>query len=452
MQGRPDAYFFKVDTSATSEITHQLISTLEIKTPSSLSISGTCLLQRVRESLEGKPHSRQDALDACKQAAGYSTQAKTPYGFITTYDVIWCYYLDADLVMHISPGFPTNVSGVESGFNVIYFWVSKALQEDQSKRRLLQPIPVRDLSRSKGKTVSRPSHTQAKGKENESQQKSKGHSALKQGSGKQQALTMHNLNQRTLTCTVSVPCCNVAGPGGVAGHASPMPVLKASSAAAAAASVDAPIRFVGVLQENLARITWRVVLAGGEPAVVKAYEEEKFRDLELACYDALEPLQGRSVPSVLRRGFTLQRPGPSDLYPGAATDDPRVHALVLSWVGPCPRADPAPEMGADALRRARRVLERMHRSGVVHGDVDLRNMVCEPVSGRVMVFDFSHAETLASLGGDQASFGKACIQDLRRLDHLLERTADKAAGKAKLVGATGKAKPAARRGGLLGLR
>ena len=42
----------------------------------------------------------------------------------------------------------------------------------------------------------------------------------------------------------------------------------------------------------------------------------------------------------------------------------------------------------------------MHGRGVAHRDVKPRNTTVDPDSGRVVIFDFSHATTLPWLGGD----------------------------------------------------
>ena len=75
----------------------------------------------------------------------------------------------------------------------------------------------------------------------------------------------------------------------------------------------------------------------------------------------------------------------------------------------------------------------MHGRGLAHGDVKppRRNMTVDPESGRVVIFDFSHATTLASLGGDGARFCEACAKDMRALDkHSMRAAAVSAAAKA----------------------
>jgi hypothetical protein len=232
--------------------------------------------------------------------------------------------------------------------------------------------------------------------------------------------------------------------------------MKAACLVAAAAEA-APILLLEVLAEQRDRITWRALLPGGATVVVKAYDCADDRDLEVECYDALQPLQGRSVPSVLRRCLLIEAPGPSMLYANDAADDPRVHAIVLSWVGP--EGGPAGDgsgrgLTEAALRKARRVLRRMHGRGVAHGDVHPRNMAVDPASGRVVVFDFSHAATLASLGGDGARFAEACAEDMRRLDKHLARAADSEAAAAAASAANLRAAAPAgtTRGALLRLR
>ena len=82
----------------------QTIAVIETKTPA-LSHRGTCVLSQIDEHTRNDFGSRMDALDACQQVASYAIQARTPYGFITTYGLLWCFFFDKDGVMHISPGF-----------------------------------------------------------------------------------------------------------------------------------------------------------------------------------------------------------------------------------------------------------------------------------------------------------------------------------------------------------
>ena len=73
----------------------------------------------------------------------------------------------------------------------------------------------------------------------------------------------------------------------------------------------------------------------------------------------------------------------------------------------------------------------MHGRGVAHRDVKPRNITVDPESGRVIIFDFSHATTLASLGSDRARFCEACAEDMRELDkHSMRAPAVLAAAKA----------------------
>jgi hypothetical protein len=381
------------------------------------------------------------------QAAAYSIQTRTRYGLITTFSFLWCFVLDEYAVMHVSPGFPTHVSGLKSGFNVMYYWISTALADEERGQKLPLFVPVTDGRNTKKKTdppaqadeqgAAQP--RPGRGKENESQQKPKGRGATKGGSGKQRALATYNGDRRDSPCPASILFCGAADAGPTVLRSSLMPAEDGLAAVAAGAGEAETVVLSEALAEHRDRITWRALLPGGAQAVVKAYDCADDRDLEVQCYDALLPLQGRSVPSVLCRRLLVEAPGPSALYADDAADDPRVHAIVLSWAGPVEGTTQA-VLGEAELRRARRVLRRMHGRGVAHGDVHPRNMTVDAASGRLIVFDFSHAATLASLGGDQASFSKACAEDMRRLDKHLARAAEATAA------------AAAKRGALLGLR
>ena len=409
---RADGYCVGTDPVA-------IVAVVEAKKPS-LSACGDCLVKQVHDKKAGKAKSRLDSTDACEQAACYSIQAGTPYGFITTYTFLWCYFLDPYGIMHVSPGFPTHVSGLRSGFNVMFYWISKALAEDRRGWKLPALVRVSD-GQEKAEPLPQPDKQgAARGKENESQQKPKRGAAAGRGGGKLRALATYNGGQRDASCPTGFLCCGAAD---AALRASPMPARDGLTAATA--EVAQPL-LLEALAEHRDRITWRALLPDGTLVVVKAYDCADDRDLEVECYDALQPLQGRTVPSLLRRRLLVEAPGPSIRYADDAADDPRVHAIVLSWAGPEESpvlAGPGRGLSVAALLRGRRVLRRLHSRGVVHGDVDPRNMAVHPASGRVVVYDFSHASTLASLGGDRARFSEACAEDMRQLDKHLARAA-----------------------------
>jgi hypothetical protein len=424
---------------ATSDPTHPIVAALEAKKPS-LTARGDCLVRQYKDHNAGVPNSRLDSEDACQQVGGYLTLLRTPYGFITTYEYIWCVFLGADRVLHVSPGFATNISGKRSAFNVMYYWIRKALADDRRQWQL--PVWIAVSSSKEQKDGLRPDQ---RDKENKSQQKPKegpaAHCAGGAG-GKQRPLAAYNRDPSDPSCPAGLLCCSAAASSQ---FLRPLPegwpfpacdVCAAVAAATGAALAAARLRLFEVLVEQKERITWRAVHADGAPAVVKAYVSAAARDLEMECYDALRPLQGRSVPRVLQRSLLISPPGPRYYYTDSDyPHDPRIHAFALSWVGPEPaeqaRDDPqrAPDEGT--LERVRRVLRRMHGLGVAHGDVHPGNMAVDPGSGRVAVFDFSHAATLASLGGNRAAFSRACAEDMRALEeHLAAAKEAKAKAKA----------------------
>ena len=195
-----------------------------------------------------------------------------------------------------------------------------------------------------------------------------------------------------------------------------------------------PVVLSESLVEQFDRITWQALLPCGSLAVVKAYADPENRDLEVACYNKLKCMQGDSLPTLIQDCFYIDNPGPRSYFARAGVEDPRVHAIVLSWVGPSrdrTRAGWGRGLGEASLRRARQILEQMHRLGVAHGDVHPRNMAVDSVSGRVFLFDFSHATTLDLFDGDCKKFGFYCSRDLKDLEEHLEYAKSTAAAHAR---------------------
>jgi hypothetical protein len=176
------------------------------------------------------------------------------------------------------------------------------------------------------------------------------------------------------------------------------------------------LRFLVVDQKD--RITLQVRLLDGPSlpsrlAVVKAYDTAEGRDREVRCYRALERLKASgSVPLLFNGDLMLHWPDP---------DERRVHALVLEWVGP-PDAKAGghfnpPPLPDAALVRVREILEEMHECGVAHYDIRPANVLYEPSTGRVVIFDFSHSSTRDETEQHEV-FAARCRDDLQCVDLL----------------------------------
>jgi tRNA A-37 threonylcarbamoyl transferase component Bud32 len=174
------------------------------------------------------------------------------------------------------------------------------------------------------------------------------------------------------------------------------------------------IRFIRCMVEHEDRATWHCKLNGSNTLVaVKAFSDKQQRDLELACYDALLHLQGVSIPTVIDRDY----------------DEPesvRRFGLVLSWIGE-EYGGTYTTLPKGALLKAKDVVLRMHESGVVHRDIRTGNMHYNFTTGRLFVYDFSHASSLPRMGA--AAFAEARQADLEALQGEADRSETEAGKK-----------------------
>ena len=406
-----------------------VVAVIEVK-KSFLLGEDECLAEVVQNKLlRGEGNSL--ALDACQQAAGQAIEFRTQFGFITTYGMIWAYKLGSDGIMYLSPGFRTDVSGDLSGLNLMYYWLNVAMNDPIRMTwvppKLARVVTASGDGKDSDQKDSKPDQTDAKlGKENQPRQTSASSSKGmgSKGQMRRKALATWNGNQRDTFCptetvksTGSLPACDVTRELATLS-------VKACVGVASVHGTDGllSIQLMEVLAEQRDRITWRGQQADGTKIVVKAYDLPEFRDTELECYDALEELQGLSVPLLLWRRVLIEKPGPR-CCPDEVEE--RVHAFALSWA-----EGPGKGVGEMQLRKAREILSEMHARGVTHGDVHPRNMAVHPQSGQVVIFDFSHAMTLASLHGDLSSFAEACADDMLRLDKYLGRVMESKAAAA----------------------
>ena len=94
----------------------------------------------------------------------------------------------------------------------------------------------------------------------------------------------------------------------------------------------------------------------------------------------------------------------------------RRFALVLEWVGE-DLAGQESSFPPRLWKQIRDVVIKMHELGVVHGDLESRNMTYDKSNNCVFVYDFSSALTLERLGSK--AFAEACASELDSLDSLV---------------------------------
>jgi serine/threonine protein kinase len=165
------------------------------------------------------------------------------------------------------------------------------------------------------------------------------------------------------------------------------------------------LRLESVMQRHPDRITYMARAAeDGALVAVKCYACCEHRDSEASFYRTLASLQGAHIPRYLGSG----------LLGDACTA--RRFALILSWVGDDLEGGEHPPPPS-AWKQAREALLQMHALGVVHGDLEPRNVTYDQGSGRLFFCDFSHALTSGALG--PAKFAAAHAKELESFDRLV---------------------------------
>ncbi|KAI9007777.1 hypothetical protein DFJ74DRAFT_374601 [Hyaloraphidium curvatum] len=125
---------------------------------------------------------------------------------------------------------------------------------------------------------------------------------------------------------------------------------------------------------------------------------EELRREELA-YRRLEAIQGEFVPRLLWYGEIVER---------------MADALAMEYVGH-PVELVTPELAASA----KYALKAVHKCGVLHGDIALRNLVVRVADGRVFFVDFGMAIFVDEIG--EAEFGCRAAEELHVLRQLLAK-------------------------------
>ena len=304
------------------------------------------------------------------QITGYQVTYKTEFGFITNYFHTWITKLGSDGTLHISEAFHSSEIGQNSALNALFFAVNAAVRSRQrgdwslpTLRRSTEYIVIGNDNVSSGQYAGDTGTDR-------SQDKDDGDAAstnlpLSEDSsifqGRKITLTLQSILQR---------------------HPDRITYLAAFEDYSRAIMEDDDSRSV----------------------VVKCYSNRESRDLEVFCYKKLLPLQGTNIPKFVSSG-TLND-----------NESSRRFALVLEWVGE-DLAGQESSFPPRLWKQIRDVVIKMHELGVVHGDLESRNMTYDKSNNCVFVYDFSSALTLEGLGSK--AFAEACASELDSLDSLV---------------------------------
>ena len=168
---------------------------------------------------------------------------------------------------------------------------------------------------------------------------------------------------------------------------------------------ESSFNLVRVMNSHEDRVTWQAVDDKESFYVIKGFESEGDRNLEVRCYEALSELQGSCIPVLVNKTFTLK------------SDKVRKYALVLSWIG-ADEGNNYMTLPTHVLLRARDLVLKMHALGVVHGDLRPENMNFDFKTNQLYIFDFSDAKLKAEMSA--AAFKQACLEELESLDRQIE--------------------------------
>ena len=294
-----------------------------------------------------------------EQQTGYQVQYGTEFGFITNYMYTWLMKLDPEGVLWISNAFSCDETGAHSTLNALLFLVISAINADEAKNWRCPSLPLE----------SEPLEVSI---DNTSQDPARGYETASVQGGATQETGVHGTSTH----------------GG--SHDSGTMILDLQC----------------TLQRHPDRITYQAVMYTEEftPVIVKCYVNRDGRDLELCCFKKLLQLQGKYIPKYLGRGTANNM------------ETSRRFALILSWVGEDldGRESIVP---ASSWTEAREAVINMHRLGVVHGDLEFRNMSYDQSKRRIFFFDFGNSLVLEQVGCD--AFAKACSLELEHFDNLI---------------------------------
>ena len=297
--------------------------------------------------------------DAFWQLTGYQVLYNCKYGFMSTCEYTWATCLLSSGVLSISPAFRADVGGERSTLNMMYFVLCQAFDElAQNPNPWRLPKKLKSPVAKSGQSAG----SAGAGQSNPS-------SALGKRRGRDEPQTKESKKGRS-KCRIGLELIQIM-----------------------------------VVHED--RVTWQARASNKSLVIVKAYREAFLRDREARCYEVLSSLQGISIPKLMEARYEL------------CDERVRNHALIVSWVGPKQGGNYL-TLPTGPLEQARRVIVTMHGLGVAHGDVRLENMNYDFGTGRLFVYDFSHA-TLREQAGD-APFAVACQEDLLAVEGLISES------------------------------
>jgi hypothetical protein len=295
------------------------------------------------------------AKDAFWQLTGYQVRHNCRYGFMSTCEYTWATRLLANGDLFISPAFRADVAGDFSLLNMMYYVLCLAFDE-LAKNPSPWKLP-KNLISPVGKNW---------------------HSAGAAGSVAASASSTGKRKGRDQPDSVNAP-------------------------RAKSPKSRTNIQLLETMVAHHDRITWQARV-GNSLVIVKAYRDARARDREACCYELLAPMQGVSIPLLILPKYEI------------ADDRGRKHGLVVSWVGP-EQGGNYMTLPTGPLEQARSVIVAMHELGVAHGDVRPENMNYSFPTGRLFVYDFSHATLRGRAGGRR--FAAACAEDLLAIDGLV---------------------------------
>ena len=165
------------------------------------------------------------------------------------------------------------------------------------------------------------------------------------------------------------------------------------------------IQFLRCMVKHEDRISWQCRYDGSTDLIlVKAFNKKADRDLEVACYNSLKSLQGVAIPILRDADYQY-------------FNQEYQYGLILSWVGA--------EFGGNflvlprsALLEAQKIVAVMHANGVVHRDLRPENMNYNFTTGKLFLYDFSHAATRTSISAEE--FEDAREEDVCALEEYIK--------------------------------
>jgi hypothetical protein len=348
------------------------------------------LLDLVERYQKGETHE----MDAIHQLCGYHVKFNCKFGVLSTYEYTWATFLTESGHLFISPAFCQDDEGPLSTMNMMRYLICTAADEVNSGTEWKLPQDLQSIELT--------AH----------QQEVKRSKLVTKNLAKaaKEAAKAMNLNATKAKMALRR-----------GGHKKPPHLGGAKTALSRGrANKDRPrgggyeqnrcvLKIIRTMVDHEDRITWQGRMEDSKGlcslVAIKCYADRCTRDFEVACYDALSPLQGQCIPTLINRKLHSR------------CDVERRHGLVLSWVGEADNGNYM-TLPTRVLQRARELVESMHRLGVSHGDARPENMNYDFKTDKLFIYDFSHARI--RLAPEDPAFDRACKDDLKSLDMEIE--------------------------------